>query len=154
MSKAKGFLSEFREFAVKGSMVDLAVGVIIGGAFGKIIDSLVQDVVMPLVSFILGGQADFTSLFWVLKKPENYEGPYTYEALVEAGGNVLAWGNFVTILVNFILLALVVFIMVKMINKARAAVEREQQAAEAPAEPEPAPADIALLEEIRDLLKK
>src|SRR3546814_9529030 len=77
MSKARGFLQEFQEFAVKGNMIDLAVGVIIGAAFGKIIDSLVKDVIMPVISFILGGQVDFTNLFWVLKAPENYTGPRT-----------------------------------------------------------------------------
>lgn len=154
MSKAKGFIAEFREFAVKGSMVDLAVGVIIGGAFGKIIDSLVQDVIMPLISAILGTGADFSNLYWVLSQPADYTGPQTYEALVEAGANVLGWGNFITILINFILLALVVFVMVKMINSARTRFEKEQAAEEAVAEPEPEPAaDIRLLEEIRDLLK-
>src|SRR5690606_38339937 len=104
MSKASGFLIEFREFAVKGNMIDLAVGVIIGAAFGKIIDSLVKDVIMPIISFVLGGQVDFSNMFWVLSEPENYTGPRTYDTLAEAGGNVLAWGNFITILINFILL--------------------------------------------------
>ena len=152
MSTARGFLAEFREFAVKGNMIDLAVGVIIGAAFGKIIDSLVKDVVMPIVSFILGGQVDFTNLFWVLKEPENYTGPRTYEAIVEAGGNVLAWGNFITILINFLLLALVVFLMVKAVNRARRSFEHEEAAAEA--QPQPTPDDILLLREIRDLLKR
>lgn len=152
MSNARGFLAEFREFAVKGNMIDLAVGVIIGAAFGKIIDSLVKDVIMPVISFILGGQVDFTNLFWVLKAPENYTGPRTYEAIVEAGGNVLAWGNFVTILINFVLLALVVFLMVKAVNRARKSMEREQ--AVAAAAPAVTPDDILLLREIRDLLKK
>ncbi len=152
MSTARGFLAEFREFAVKGNMIDLAVGVIIGAAFGKIIDSLVKDIVMPIISFILGGQVDFTNLFWVLKEPENYTGPRSYEAMVEAGGNLLGWGNFVTILINFLLLALVVFMMVKAVNRARRAVEREQAVAEA--QPEPTPDDVLLLREIRDLLKK
>lgn len=152
MSKARGFLDEFREFAVKGNMIDLAVGVIIGAAFGKIIDSLVRDVLMPIISVILGGQVDFSNLFWVLKEPENYTGPRTYEAIVEAGGNVLAWGNFVTILINFILLAFVVFLMVKAVNRARARFERDQ-AVEEPA-PEVTPDEILLLREIRDLLKK
>jgi len=152
MSKARGFLSEFQEFAVKGNMIDLAVGVIIGAAFGKIIDSLVKDVIMPIISFILGGQVDFSNMFWVLTEPENYTGPRTYDAMVEAGGNVLAWGNFITILINFILLALVVFMLVKGANSARRRLVREQEAA--PAAPEPAPADIVLLGEIRDLLKK
>lgn len=152
MSKVKGFLSEFQEFAVKGNMIDLAVGVIIGAAFGKIIDSLVRDVMMPIISFILGGQVDFSNLFWVLKEPENYTGPRTYEAMVEAGGNLLAWGNFVTILINFILLAFVVFLMVKAVNRARASFERDKAVEEAA--PEVTPDDILLLREIRDLLKK
>lgn len=152
MSNARGFLTEFREFAVKGNMIDLAVGVIIGAAFGKIIDSLVKDVIMPIISFILGGQVDFTNLFWVLKEPENYTGPRTYEAMVEAGGNLLAWGNFITILINFLLLAFVVFLMVKAVNRARKSMEREQ--AVAAAEPAVTPDDILLLREIRDLLKK
>jgi len=150
MSDARGFLSEFREFAVKGNMIDLAVGVIIGAAFGKIIDSLVKDVIMPIISFILGGQVDFSNLFWVLKEPENYSGPRTYDALVEAGGNVLAWGNFVTILINFILLALVVFCLVKAANRAREGLHRQAEEAAA----EVTPDDIVLLREIRDLLKK
>jgi len=149
MSKVKGFLSEFQEFAVKGNMIDLAVGVIIGAAFGKIIDSLVKDVIMPFISFILGGQVDFTNLFWVLKEPVNYAGPRTYDAMVKAGANVLGWGNFVTILINFILLALVVFCLVKAANKAR-----NRMVKEAAAEPAPTPDDVLLLREIRDLLKK
>src|SRR5690606_3048218 len=152
MSNARGFLAEFREFAVKGNMIDLAVGVIIGAAFGKIIDSLVKDIVMPIISFILGGQVDFTNLFWVLKEPENYTGPRTYDAMVEAGGNLLAWGNFITIFINFVLLAFVVFLMVKAVNRARKSFEREEAAA-VPA-PEVTPDDILLLREIRDLLKK
>jgi len=153
MSKARGFIEEFREFAVKGNMIDLAVGVIIGAAFGKIIDSLVKDVIMPIISFILGGSVDFSNLFWVLARPADYTGPDTYEALTSAGANVLAWGNFITILINFILLALVVFCMVKLVNKARTSV-RHEAAAEAAAEPAPPPEDVVLLSEIRDLLKK
>ena len=149
MSKAKGFLREFQEFAVKGNMLDLAVGVIIGAAFGKIIDSLVKDVIMPFISFILGGQVDFTNLFWVLRMPEGYTGPYTYDALSKAGAVVLAWGNFVTILINFILLAFVVFCLVKMANKARQRFIREAEAA-----PAPTPDEVLLLREIRDLLKR
>lgn len=149
MSKAKGFLAEFQEFAVKGNMLDLAVGVIIGAAFGKIIDSLVKDVIMPFISFILGGQVDFTNLFWVLRAPENYAGPHTYDALTKAGANVLAWGNFVTILINFILLAFVVFCLVKAANKVRARLTTEAEA-----EAAPTPDDVVLLREIRDLLKK
>ncbi|OWT53911.1 large conductance mechanosensitive channel protein MscL [Candidimonas nitroreducens] len=149
MSKATGFLAEFRQFAVKGNMIDLAVGVIIGAAFGKIIDSLVKDVIMPIISFILGGKVDFTNLFWVLTQPANYSGPHTYADLTKAGAVVLAWGNFLTILINFILLAFVVFCLVKAANSAREKLVKEEAAA--PAAP---PADVVLLQEIRDLLKK
>src|SRR5690606_4108116 len=98
--------------------------------------SLVRDVIMPIISFILGGQVDFSNLFWVLTEPENYTGPRTYDAMVEAGGNVLAWGNFITILINFVLLALVVFMLVKAANSARRRLVREQEVA--PAVPEAA----------------
>src|SRR5690554_7571818 len=101
MSKTTGFLKEFREFAVKGNMIDLAVGVIIGAAFGKIIDSLVSDVIMPIISFILGGEVDFTNKFWVLRVPEGFSGPVTPETLNEVGAVVLYWGSFVTVLLNF-----------------------------------------------------
>ncbi|TAL83705.1 MAG: large conductance mechanosensitive channel protein MscL [Candidimonas sp.] len=149
MSSTKGFVAEFREFAVKGNMIDLAVGVIIGAAFGKIIDSLVKDVIMPVVSFILGGKVDFTNLFVVLSQPANYTGPHTYADMTKAGAVVLAWGNFLTILINFLLLALVVFCIVKAANKARVKFMKEE--AKAPA---PTPAEVLLLQEIRDLLKK
>lgn len=152
MSKAKGFIAEFREFAVKGNMIDLAVGVIIGAAFGKIIDSLVKDVVMPVVNFILGGEVDFANKFLVLAEPSGYTGGRSYAELTEAGAIVLGWGNFLTILINFLLLALVVFMLVKAANKARAAIVKEEEAA--PAEPAPTPDDVVLLREIRDLLKK
>lgn len=152
MSKASSFIQEFKEFAVKGNMIDLAVGVIIGAAFGKIIDSLVKDVIMPLISFIIGGSADFSNMFVVLSRPEGYSGPETYQALTEAGANVFAYGNFVTILINFILLAFVVFLMVKVIAKARTSFEHEKKVEEAA--PEAEPADVALLREIRDLLQK
>ncbi|MDQ8033713.1 large-conductance mechanosensitive channel protein [Bordetella genomosp. 1] len=149
MSKATGFLKEFRDFAVKGNAVDLAVGVIIGAAFGKIVDSIVRDIVMPLVSWILGGQVDFTNKFWVLRLPEGYTGPMTYADLTKAGANVLAWGNFLTILINFILLAFVIFWMVKAINAARHKPEPVKE--EKPAAP---PEDVVVLREIRDLLQQ
>lgn len=152
MSKVRGFLSEFKEFAVKGNMIDLAVGVIIGAAFSKIIDSLVADIIMPLVAFIVGGEVDFTNQFWVLRLPEGYTGAHTYEALSAAGAVVLSWGNFLTILINFILLAFVVFCLVKAVNAARRSVEREKAAE--PEAPAATPEDIALLREIRDLLQK
>lgn len=153
MSKTSGFIQEFREFAVKGNMIDLAVGVIIGGAFGKIIDSLVKDIAMPLISFILGGEVDFSNKLLVLREPEGYTGPQTLEALNEAGAVVLSWGNFLTIFINFILLAFVVFLMVKMVNRMRTAMHHEQQQQEQVAEPAPTPEDITLLREIRDSLQ-
>jgi large conductance mechanosensitive channel len=146
-------MKEFREFAVKGNVIDLAVGVIIGAAFGKIVDSLVKDIIMPVVSTLVGGKLDFSNLFVVLGSlPADYKGAMTYADLTKAGVPLLAWGNFVTILLNFILLAFVIFQMVKVVNRAR-----ERMAAEpvpAPAEPPPTPEDVALLREIRDLLRK
>jgi len=153
VSKVRGFFNEFRQFAVRGNMIDLAIGVIIGAAFSKIIDSLVADIIMPLVSFVTGGEVDFTNQFWVLRLPEGYSGPQTYEALTSAGAVVFSWGNFLTILINFILLAFVVFCLVKAVNAARRAVEREEEAAAADS-PAPPPEDVALLREIRDLLQK
>jgi len=149
----KGFLREFRDFAVRGNVMDLAVAVIIGGAFSKIVDSLVRDIIMPLINVILGGSADFTNKFVVLKMPDDYTGAMTYADLNTAGATLFAWGNFVTILINFILLAFVVFVMVKMLNNARKRIEREQEVApEAPAAPPPE--DVLLLREIRDALKQ
>ena len=139
-------IQEFREFAVKGNMIDLAVGVIIGGAFGKIVDSLVKDIIMPLITVITGGGVDFTQKFFVLgDNPNNLQ---SLDELTKAGVNVLTYGNFLTILINFIILACVVFLMVKMINRMR----RKQE--EAAPEPAATPEDIALLREIRDELKK
>ena len=96
-------LKEFRDFAVKGNVIDLAVGVIIGGAFGKIVDSLVNDIVMPLISALLGGKIDFTNLFIVLGNPPDNI-PRTFDAMKKAGGPVFAYGNFITISINFLLL--------------------------------------------------
>lgn len=153
MSKARSFFQEFQEFAVRGNMIDLAVGVIIGAAFGKIIDSLVSDIIMPVISFILGGDVDFTSQYLVLRRPDGYAGADTYEALSEAGAVVLSWGNFLTVLINFILLAFVVFCLVKAVNSARNRLARQQEQEQVAApEPEAEPADVALLREIRDLL--
>ena len=139
-------VQEFREFAVKGNMIDLAVGVIIGGAFGKIVDSLVKDIIMPLITVVTGGGVDFTQEFFVLgDNPNNLQ---SLDELTKAGVNVLTYGNFLTILINFIILAWVVFLMVKMINRMR----RKQE--EVAPEPAATPEDIALLREIRDELKK
>ena len=136
-------MKEFRAFAVRGNVVDLAVGIIIGGAFGKIVDSLVNDIVMPLISTLLGGRIDFTNLFIVLGTlPENV--PRTFDALKKAGIPIFAYGNFITILINFILLAFVIFQMVKIINKIR-----DEETKPTP----PTPEDIILLREIRDELK-
>ncbi|ALH95369.1 large conductance mechanosensitive channel protein MscL [Acinetobacter equi] len=139
-------IQEFKEFAVKGNVMDLAVGVIIGGAFGKIIDSVVADLIMPLVSWILGGKVDYSNWFVILgDNPENIT---NLAAAKEAGLNVFAYGNFITILINFILLAWVVFWLVKVMNKLR------REKAVEPAAPAPTPEDITLLREIRDELKK
>ena len=136
-------LKEFREFAVKGNVVDLAVGIIIGGAFGKIVDSLVNDIVMPVISSLLGGKIDFTNLFVVLGSvPDGI--PRTFDALKKAGIPIFAYGNFITISINFILLAFVIFQMVKIVNRIRSA--------ETPP-PAVTPEDIILLREIRDSLQ-
>ena len=140
-------LKEFRDFAVKGNVIDLAVGVIIGGAFGKIVDSLVNDIVMPVISSLLGGHIDFTNLFIVLgSAPEGV--PRTFDALKKAGVPIFAYGNFITISINFILLAFVIFQMVKVVNKIRI-----MDAPPAPPTP-PTPEDVLLLREIRDSLNK
>ncbi len=142
---ASDIMKEFRAFAVKGNVIDLAVGVIIGGAFGKIVDSLVNDIVMPLISALLGGRIDFTNLFIVLGTvPDNV--PRTFDALKKAGIPIFAYGNFITISINFILLAFVIFQMVKIVNKIRLQDE----------EPKPIPPtseEILLLRQIRDQLK-
>jgi large conductance mechanosensitive channel len=139
-------MKEFRAFAVRGNIIDLAVGVIIGGAFGKIVDSLVNDIVMPLISTLLGGRIDFTNLFIVLgTAPDSI--PRTFDALKKAGVPIFAYGNFITISINFILLAFVIFQMVKIVNKIRLQNE-ELKAIPTTSE------DIILLREIRDFLKK
>jgi large conductance mechanosensitive channel len=137
-----GIMSEFREFAIKGNVVDLAVGVIIGGAFGKIVDSLVGDLIMPLVSKLFGG-LDFSNYFIPLAGQSA-----TSLAEARKAGAVLAYGNFLTISLNFVILAFVIFLMVKQMNRFR-----NEKAAEA-APPPPPPEDVLLLREIRDSLKK
>jgi large conductance mechanosensitive channel len=137
------FMSEFKEFATKGNVMDLAVGVIIGGAFGKIVDSLVGDLIMPIVGKIFGG-LDFSSYYIPLA------GQAMGMPLVEAKkvGAVFAYGNFITILINFIILAFIIFMMVKQMNKLR------RESAPPPAPPAPTPEDTVLLREIRDSLKR
>ena len=136
------FMSEFREFAVKGNVMDLAVGVIIGGAFGKIVDSVVGDLIMPLIGKIFGG-LDFNNYFIALSGQ-------TATTLVEAkkAGAVFAYGSFLTILLNFIILAFIIFLMVKQMNRLK------REAAPPPAPPAPTPEDVLLLREIRDSLRK
>jgi large conductance mechanosensitive channel len=143
-----GMLHEFREFAVKGNVVDLAVGVIIGAAFGKIVESLVGDVVMPVIGAVIG-KLDFSNLFWVLGTVPPGTAT-TLDALKKAGVPVLAWGNFLTVAVNFLILAFVIFLMVKQINRLR----REDAPPAAAAEAAPPPEDVLLLREIRDSLRK
>jgi large conductance mechanosensitive channel len=138
-------LSEFKAFAMKGNVVDLAVGVIIGGAFGKIVDSLVGDIIMPLIAALTGGGLDFHNLFVVLGSiPDGV--PRTLDALKKAGVPLFAYGSFITVALNFIILAFVIFQLVKVMNRMKG----DEPAAEAPATPE----DIILLREIRDNLKK
>lgn len=142
-------MKEFRDFAVRGNVVDLAVGVIIGGAFSLIVNSMVKDIVMPIINYLVGGAVDFSNKFFVLTLPDGYTGPMTYSDLTAAGATVFAWGNFLTIVINFVLLAFIIFWMVKVINTARKRAEKEAEPAKEAAPPE----DVALLREIRDLMK-
>jgi large conductance mechanosensitive channel len=139
-----GMMTEFREFAVKGNVIDLAVGVIIGGAFGKIVDSLVGDVIMPLVGAVFG-KLDFSNLFVILG-PVPPGTAMTLDALKKAGVPVFAYGNFITVAVNFVILAFIIFLMVKQINR----LKREKPAAAAPVAP---PEEVVLLREIRDSIR-
>jgi large conductance mechanosensitive channel len=139
-----GFGSEFKAFALKGNVMDLAVGVIIGAAFGKIVDSVVNDLIMPVVGRVFGG-LDFTNYFIALKEiPPGTV--HTVDAVKKAGVPVLAYGNFITIAINFLILAFIIFMMVKQVNR----LKKEAP----PAAPPPTPEDIVLLREIRDSLKK
>ncbi len=139
-----GLATEFKEFAAKGNVVDLAVGVIIGAAFAKIVDSMVKDLIMPIIGRALGG-LDFSNYFVALgPPPPGYAGPMTYEALTKAGVPLFAWGNFLTVCVNFLILAFIIFMMVRQINRLRRA--------EPPAVA--TPEDTVLLREIRDALKR
>lgn len=139
------FASEFKEFAVKGNVIDLAVGIIIGAAFGKIVDSLVKDLIMPVVGKIFGG-LDFSSYFILLSNPPaDYKGAMTYADLTKAGVPLIAYGNFITVAINFMILALIIFLMVKQINRLKTS--------------KPAPVvataeEVLLLRQIRDSLQK
>jgi large conductance mechanosensitive channel len=138
-------LKEFQEFISRGNVIDLAVGVIIGAAFGKIVDSVVNDLVMPLVGAILGGGVNFNDYF--LSLSANVTAPTLAQAKQQ--GAVFAYGSFITILINFLILAWIIFLLVKGVNTIRRRV-----VAEKPATPKAPPADVELLTEIRDLLAK
>jgi large conductance mechanosensitive channel len=139
-------VSEFKAFAMKGNVVDLAVGVIIGAAFGKIVDSLVKDIIMPVVGRIFGG-VDFSNYFILLASPPaDFKGALTYAELSKAGVPLFAYGSFLTVLVNFLILAFIIFMMVKQVNR----LKQSEPPAPAPATPE----DTMLLRDIRTLLQK
>jgi large conductance mechanosensitive channel len=141
-----GMMQEFKEFAIKGNVMDLAVGVIIGGAFGKIVDSVVVDLIMPVVGTVFG-KLDFSSLFIVLGSPPAGT-VMTLDALKKAGVPVLAYGSFITVAVNFAILAFIIFMMVKQINRLK------KNTPPAPATPAAPAEDVLLLREIRDSLKR
>lgn len=138
-----GMMQEFKEFAVKGSVVDLAVGVIIGAAFAKIVDSVVSDLILPLVGAVIG-KLDFSNLFVALGSVPAGTA-MTLDALKKAGVPVFAYGNFITVAVNFAILAFIIFLMIKQINRLKK---------ETPAAPAAPPEDVVLLREIRDSLRK
>jgi large conductance mechanosensitive channel len=141
-------MQEFKQFAIKGNVMDLAVGVIIGAAFGKIVDSVVADLIMPIVAWIMGGKLDFSGMFFVLGSipPGTAQ---TLDALKKAQVPVFAYGNFITILVNFVILAFIIFMMIKQVNR----LKKDEPPAEPPAATAPSE-DVLLLREIRDSLKK
>ena len=143
-----GMVQEFKDFAVKGNVIDLAVGVIIGGAFGKIVDSIVGDLIMPVVGAAFG-KLDFSNLFVVLGSVPPGTAS-TLDALKKAGVPVFAYGSFITVAVNFAILAFIIFLMVKQINR----LKREAPAPVVEPAPVVTPEDVLLLREIRDSLKK
>jgi len=140
---ANGMLNEFKEFIARGNVIDLAVGVIIGGAFGGIVTSLTDDIIMPIVGAIFGG-FDFSNYFLPLASGVTA----TTLAAAREQGAVLAYGNFITVILNFLILAWIIFMMVKAVNRLR------RRQAEEPATPEAPPQDVQLLTEIRDLLSR
>ncbi len=145
-------LNEFKTFIARGNVIDLAVGVIIGGAFATITKSLTDDLIMPVVGWLFGG-FDFSSFFLILGDvPESYTGSLAnYAALKEAGVPLFGYGQFVTVAINFLILAFIIFLFVKAVNRMTAAMEKEKAEGEAP--PAADPADIILLREIRDELR-
>ena len=143
-----GLATEFKEFAAKGNVVDLAVGVIIGAAFARIVDSMVKDLIMPVVGRVVGG-LDFSNYFVALAPPPpGYAGPMNYEALTKAGVPLFAYGNFLTVALNFLILAFIIFIMVRQINRLRRKAPTPPPASAVP------PEDTLLLREIRDTLRR
>ena len=146
-----GMLKDFRDFAIRGNVVDLAVAVIIGGAFGKIVDSMVRDLIMPIVGAVVGG-LDFSNYFVQLGPVKadqvakiGHGAPFTYKELTDAGVAVWGYGSFLTVLLNFVILAFIIFWMVKLISRAKGKLD---------AAPAPTPEDVLLLREIRDALKR
>lgn len=139
-----GMLQEFKEFAVKGNVVDLAIGVIIGAAFGKIVDSMVGDLIMPLIGMVVGG-LDFSNYYLPLAG----QAPGLTLAEARKLGAVFAYGNFITVALNFVILAFIIFVMVKQINR----LKKAEQVAPAPAPDPVTPEEVLLLREIRDNLK-
>lgn len=142
-----GLIQEFKDFAMKGNVVDMAVGIIIGGGFGKIVNSMVGDIIMPVVG-ALGGKGSFGTQFLWLGEGDK---PASIEAAKAAGAPYIAWGPFIQTTIDFVILAFAIFMMIKVMNKARELAERKKE--EAPAAPAAPPEDIALLREIRDALK-
>lgn len=143
-----GFIKEFKEFAMRGNVMDMAVGVIIGGAFGKIITSMVNDILMPAITKLMSGSLDFTNMFVNLSDDTEYT---TLEAAKEAGVSVLAYGQFIQNTVDFIIIAFCIFLIIKSINK----LSKQKKEEEIPAPEEPkGPTQEELLTEIRDLLKQ
>ena len=141
-------LTEFKEFIAKGNVMELAVAVIIAGAFATIVSSLTDDVIMPLVGAIFGG-LDFSQYFILLSTPEGYEGSLTdYAALKEAGAAMIGYGAFITAIINFLILAFIIFLMVRYVNRIKARFEEPKK------EEAAGPTEVELLQEIRDELKK
>ncbi len=163
----KKFLSDFQTFISRGNVIDMAVGVIVGAAFTAIVNSMVKDIINPVLGVLIGSQ-DFSNFFFVLSLPEGYTGPMSYDALTKAGAAVLGYGAFFTAVFHFLLMAFVVFTLVRLVNTVREAAEakllakQKQEEAEAAAlkaeaskkAEEAVAKDIELLTEIRDLLKK
>ncbi len=140
-------LKEFREFAVRGNVVDMAVGIIIGAAFGRIVESLVKDIIMPPIGLVLG-QLNFSNLFLILKSPSTPGTYFTVESAQQAGAVTFNYGMFINNVISFMIVAFAVFLLVRLINRLR------RQEEQKPAAPAPTPEEIVLLRDIRDALKK